>query len=251
MHSPQQVLAKELSDLGLPDARESERPAGHICAKATGLKPGVGMVMPHRPHLARWSGQGDDHATVRARDEPSGRRPVRVGQRNGGRDQPRLLAVGLRERHRPAGPHVAQPRLLLGVHDRCLAAHPGDRLARQVVRRGSQATGGHDEIGPAQAGGERFGHHIESIGDGRHAADDDACRRQRCRELSGVGVSGLADGDLRADAQELHAQETAIRGIGDHALQRNGPVTSRAMPDGESIPRGRYHRDSESVPHGA
>ena len=206
---PQERVAEQIGDLRLADPRQPVGPRGDLGTETVVLESWHDVVGPHRAHLARRTRQRDDDATVRPVDEPARRRPVRVGERRGRRDQPRLLEVELGERHPASGPQVAQPGLEAGVDLRRLTTRRGDRLAGQVVGGRAQSAGRDDEVGTGQAGRERVGHLVEVVGEGGQTGDPDAHPGQGSGQLPGVRVARLADGQFAADAQQFGGQESA------------------------------------------
>ena len=208
---PQQRFAEDVGDLRLADAHEAVRADGDVGAEPARPEPWQGLVMPHRPHLARGTGQGHDDPAVRPRHEPAGRGAVRVGQGARRGDQPGLFEVELGEGHVATRPELAQPRLEGAVDDRGLADDGGDRFTGEVVGRGTQAAGRDDEVRAAQGVGEGRGDDLETIWQGRDPRDGHAGLGERPGELARVGVPGFPDRQLRADAQELPGTEATLR----------------------------------------
>ncbi len=131
---PKQGLTQQLRDHRFADAGEPQRPDLGLEPDPSAGEPRHDLVRPHRAHLARRSGQRDDHPAVRPIDPPAGRRPVRIRQHRARREDPRLLGVGLRERLATTRPQAAQPLEGRLVDDRRLATGLRHRLAGQVVR---------------------------------------------------------------------------------------------------------------------
>ena len=76
----------------------------------------------------------------------------------------------------------------------------------------------------SERSGERLGDDLEPVGQGRDPADGHAGIGQRARQLAGVGVARLADGQLRSDAEQLRGHDAAVRAGARHDRQRNGPA---------------------------
>ncbi len=217
----QQLVPEDLGDLRLAHAGQPERPADEVRAEAPARSAG----MTWSPHIGRISRGGPGRATTTRPsagrvDQPARRRAVRVGQGRGRWDAPGLLDVGRRERRVTAGPQRPEPGLQLGVHGRCLAHDRGDGFPGEVVGGRPQPTGRDHEVDPLEGVGEGLGHDVQPVGQRRDPPDDHARAGQRRGELAGIRVAGLADGQLRADAQQLGGQD-ASRRVGWTPRQRS------------------------------
>ncbi len=167
---PEDRFAEDVGGGRLADAGESVGQDGDLDPESAIAEPRQGPVEPHRPHLARRSGQGDDGATVGPGDPPTGRRAVVVGDGERRRDEPGLLEVHLGERQSAALPQGPQPGLETGIDGRNLTTGRRDRLAGQIVGRGAEAAGRHHEIGPLEGRPERSAHGRQVVGQCRQAS---------------------------------------------------------------------------------
>ena len=176
-----------------------------ICARPSPrcAQPWEDPVCPHGAHLAGRTREGDDDPSVGSLHPPAGRGAVLVGDRQSRGDDPGLLQVHLRERDAAAGPQAAEPRLQVAVDETGLAAQLSDRLAREIVGRGPETTGGDDEVGTIQTRRHGVADDLAIVGKGGDPSDPDAVAGQRARQLTGVRVARLADRDLGADREEF------------------------------------------------
>src|SRR5205823_1913060 len=101
----------------------------------------------------------------------------------------------------------AQLPLEVGVDAWRLADGGRDRLARQVVLRGAQATGANDEVAAIQGPAHDLGGATEVVADRRHPIEVDAEVGQTAGEISGVRVDDVAEEELGPDRQKLSAHD--------------------------------------------
>ena len=177
---PQHRLAEQLGDLRLADPGQPVGPRGD--RRARGRAPasrGHDLVGPHRAHLARRTGQGDDHPAVGPR-----RRTSRARSRSGWRATSadgisqaclRLSSGnGIPRRAHSSRSHASRSGSTAGR----LAADRGDRLAGQVVGGRAEAAGRDDEVGPVEGRPRRPSVTVaRSSGQRRQPAHPDAQRR--------------------------------------------------------------------------
>ena len=93
----EQPLAQQRRHGRLADPCQSVGPGDALLAQAAFVKPRQDPALPHRPHLARRSGQGHDDAAVGPVHPPAGRGASVVGDRRRRGDEPGLLEVRLGE----------------------------------------------------------------------------------------------------------------------------------------------------------
>ena len=143
-------------------------------------------------------------------DPPAGGGPVRVGQRLGTVDQPRLLEVRRHERRlRAARTWPRSQRSQLRVDVRLEPAHRRDRLARQVVRRGPEPAGRDHQVG-ATRGPRRNASATTSSRSGRAV---DAAHLARPRALRSAARSPLLVSRVSPTSSSLPTDR--ISGAGD------------------------------------
>ena len=232
---PEQRLAEPLRDQRLADAGQAQRPDHALQAHAPRGEPRLDLVRPHRPHLARRPGQRDDHAAIGPVDPPAGRGAVGVGEHRTRRQHPRLLEVGLGERLAATRPQAPQPLERRLIHDRLLATGLRDRLARQVVRRRTEAARRDDEVGTAECGAQRVHDRGEVVREVRDADDPHAQAHQRAGQLAAVGVGRLADRQLGADREQL-GRDDRPGGVG-RRLERGCIGHGASVLDGDATGR--------------
>ena len=224
----EQRLAEDLRDLRFPDAGQPERPARDVGPEAELAQGGHGVVVPHRSHLARRAGQGhDDPAVARSRDEPAGRRAVRIGQGRGRRDAPGLLDVrragtGISRRaHRPrnqassSGSTTGSSPSTAAMASRVRSSGVGPRPPVETTRSTRESAVDRASVTTSRRSGSALMRPTVTPAVG-----------QRSRELAGIGVARLADGQLRADAQELGGEQ-ATRSAGRRSSRCSVAPTAR------------------------
>ena len=128
-----------------------------------------------------------------------------------------------------ARPQRPQPGLQVGVHGRGLAHDRGDGLPGQVVRGRPQAAGRDHEVGPLEPPANASATTSSRSGRAVIRPTTTPGAGQRRGELAGVRVAGLADGQLRADAQQLGGQDASGGWAGHRASVACASAARRAV----------------------
>ena len=194
-------------------------------------------------HIGRISRGGPGSATM---TRPSGRSthqpgavPFAVRDRRRRRDAPGLLEVDRREGHAPPVPQPWSQASRAGIDHRDLVARRRDGLPGQVVRRGPEAAGRNDEIGALESVPERLRDRVEIVGECLEPSHPDARLGERARQLAGVRVAGLTDGQLGADREQLSGAQRAGGGTGHDRSVAQGRRYLQAPVRGTKAPLSR------------
>ncbi len=75
--APEQLVAEQSATADSPMPVSRIRPGDKVATEAALRQARQDPLAPHRPHLARRSGERDDHAAVRGVDPPAGRGSIR------------------------------------------------------------------------------------------------------------------------------------------------------------------------------
>ena len=92
----------------------------------------------------------------------------------------------------------------------------GNGLLGQIVCRGTQTSGEHQQVAPLPGFVDKIRQAVMVVADGAFPLDGDAQRRQFPAEVLGVGVQNVAEQQLGADADDLCG---------------HGQITPRIQPD--------------------
>ena len=158
--------------------------------------------LPHGLHLMGHAGH--QHGTAAVLLEPCARRGAVVVDhlmpvhRHHG-----LLAVVGGGLAPGAGKEVHDLLPLIGVKGKGIAKTGGHRLLGQVVRRGAQPAGEHQQVAPLFCFVDKIRQTVMVIADGALPPDGDAQRGQLPAEVLGIGVKNIAEQQLGTHTDDL------------------------------------------------
>ena len=158
--------------------------------------------LPHGLHLVGHAGH--QHGTVTVLLEPCARRGAVVVDhlmpmhRHHG-----LLAVVGGGLAPGAGKEVYDLLPLIGVKGKGVAKAGGHRLLGQIVRRGAQPAGEHQQVAPLLCLVDKIRQTAMVIADGALPPDCDAQRSQLPAEVLGIGVKNVAEQQLGTHTDDL------------------------------------------------
>ena len=115
-----------------------------------------------------------------------------------------------------AGKEVHDLLPLVGVKGKGIAKTGGHRLLGQVVRRGAQPAGEHQQIAPLFCFVDKIRQTVMVIADGALPPDGDSQRGKLSAEVLGIGVKNVAEQQLGADTDDLCS---------------HGQINPRILPD--------------------
>ena len=102
-----------------------------------------------------------------------------------------------------AGKEVHDLLPLIGVKGKGVAKAGGHRLLGQVVRRGAQPAGEHQQVAPLLCLVDKIRQTAMVIADGALPPDCDAQRSQLPAEVLGIGVKNVAEQQLGTHTDDL------------------------------------------------